>query len=486
MNLSDDDAYRALQARDAQHDGRFFVGVTSTGVYCRPVCRVRLPLRRNCRFFAHAALAEAGGFRPCLRCRPELAPGLSLTDSSAALAQQAARWLERAVRDGADPAMPELAGRLGVTDRHLRRIFNATHGVSPLDYLTTQRLLLAKQLLTDTELSVTQVALGCGFASLRRFNAVFVQRYRLNPTALRRQRVNAATPAASPGPLTLRLGYRPPYDQSGVLAFLRRRAVSGLEMLDGDTWRRTLAVAHGGAMHSGWIEVGFAAGRNEVWLSLSPGLWPAAAALRSRLRAAWDLDAEPTAIAKALASLPLPHRPGVRIIGGLDGFECAVRVVLGQQITLAAAQTLTQRLVQRFGGPIRTPWPQLERLFPDAATLAGADPTDIGTLGIVRQRVRALQGLAHAVADGRLVLQPAAPLQATRQALLALPGIGPWSSELIALRALGDADAWPASDIGILHALGTRDVKAAETLSQAWRPWRGHALMTLWLSLEKS
>ena len=484
MTLHDDDAYRALQNHDARFDGRLFVGVTSTGIYCRPVCRVRLPMRRNCRFFAHAALAEAGGFRPCLRCRPELAPGLSLADSSGVLASQAARWLEQAAQDGADPAMPQLAARLGVTDRHLRRIFAEAHGVSPLDYLTTQRLLLAKQLLTDTALPITQVALATGFASLRRFNAAFLERYRMSPTALRRHSLDGDASAAA-GPMTLRLAYRPPYDRSGVLAFFSRRAVPGLEMMDGEVWRRTLAIDHRGQRHSGWIAARFAPERDEVWLTVSPGLQAAFGPLRARMRQAWDLDAEPALIDAALAQMPVPARAGVRVTGGLDGFEMAVRVVLGQQVTVAAAQTLTQRLLARFGTPIQTPFPELTRLFPDAATLAAAQAADIGTLGIVRQRVGAVQALARAVAGGHLALNRDAPPQSTLQALQALPGIGAWSAQLIAMRALAWPDAWPASDIGILNALGTRDAKLASAQAESWRPWRAYAVMRLWLSLDE-
>ena len=247
MTLEPDAAYRVLQAHDARFDGRLFVGVTSTGVYCRPVCRVRLPKRENCRFFANAASAEQGGFRPCLRCRPELAPGLSLTDSPQVLAQHAARMIDAAAREGDDIALPDVAAKLGVTDRHLRRIFAAAHGVTPIDYLTTQRLLLAKQLLTDTELAVVDVALAAGFGSQRRFNAAFAERYRLSPTALRRARhsTGLAPRDALVGPC-VRLAYRPPYDIEGVIGFFAARCVAGVEAVEPAlrTLRRTLAWQH--------------------------------------------------------------------------------------------------------------------------------------------------------------------------------------------------------------------------------------------------
>ena len=481
MNLLHDDAaYLALQTRDARFDGRLFVGVTSTGIYCRPVCRVRVPKRENCRFFGNAALAETNGFRPCLRCRPELAPGLSLTDSSDVLADQAARWLAQAAHDGQDPPLPALAARLGVTDRHLRRIFAKRHGVTPLAWLTTQRLLLAKQLLTDTALPVTQVALAIGFGSLRRFNAAFVERYRLSPSALRRE--GAAEPGA------LKLAYRPPYDIAGLLGFIAKRAVAGQEVVDGLTVRRTLALSHQGQALSGWLSARFVPERCELHLSVAPALRPALGPLLQRARHAFDLDADPALIDPVLASVPGPAREGVRLPGSWDGFETAVRVVLGQQVTVAAARTLAQRLVQRFGTPIDTPYADLDRLFPSAAVLAAADAEQIGTLGIVRQRVKALQGLAAAVTEGRLRLQPGADLPATLAALSALPGIGDWSAQLIALRTLGWPDAWPAADIALLKALGqptgSRDIAAGTALAEAWRPWRGYAVFKLWLSLE--
>lgn len=483
--------YAALRARDARFDGRLFVGVRSTGIYCRPVCRVRTPLLRNCRFFGNAASAEGAGFRPCLRCRPELAPGLSFVDSSRALAHAAARLLTHAVQEGHDIALPAVAARLGVTDRHLRRIFVAEHGVAPVDYLTTQRLLQAKQLLTDTELPVTQVALASGFASLRRFNAAFAERYRLSPSALRRERAADARGGAlaSNRGLTVRLGYRPPYDIAGLLGFFARRQLDGIERVDAaaGTLARTLAWTHGGRRVAGWLVGRFVPERNEIEIEVAPALVPALGGLLQRVRHGLDLDADPGLVDPVLATLPAPPVPGLRVPGSMDGFESAVRVVLGQQVTVAAARTLTLRLVQAFGEPVATPWPDLTRLFPTAERIAAADPDTIGRLGIVRQRVRALQALAGAVADGALELHPGAPLAPTLATLRALPGLGDWSVQLIALRALGWPDAFPATDIGVLDALARidpslppRDARAATERAEAWRPWRGYAVMRLW------
>jgi AraC family transcriptional regulator of adaptative response / DNA-3-methyladenine glycosylase II len=486
MTIDPDAAYRALLARDTRFDGRLFVGVTSTGIYCRPVCRVRTPRRENCRFFASPAQAEAAAFRPCLKCRPEIAPGLSAMDSSRSLADSAARAIEQAVHAAQPLSLPALAARLGVTDRHLRRIFQAAHGVGPRDYLATQRLLLAKQLLTDTALPVTQVALASGFGSLRRFNAAFAGRYRLAPSALRR----AAEPAPQRGAAApLRLAYRPPYDADAMLGFLARRAVAGVEQVDlaARRWRRTLAWPHGAQALTGWLEVHFPAERAEVHVQASAALAPSLGALLHRLRHALDLDADPARIDPVLAALPLPPRPGLRLPGTLDGFEAAARVVLGQQVTVKAARTLVQRLVDRFATPLPQTAgapPGLSRLFPGAAVLAAADPADIGTLGIVRQRVRALQALAQAVADGRLDLSPGADLDATLAALRALPGIGDWTAQVVAMRALAWPDAWPATDIGLMNVLGTRDPRRVEQTAAAWRPWRAYAVMRLWHFVE--
>ena len=501
MPTDPDAAYLALCARDARFDGRLFVGVTSTGVYCRPVCRVRTPRRENCRFFDTRAQAEAAAFRPCMKCRPEIAPGLSQMDSSQSLAQTAAALIDGAVHSGQTLTLPAVAQRLGVTDRHLRRIFQSAHGVTPRDYLTTQRLLLAKQLLTDTRQPVTQVALASGFESLRRFNAAFVERYRLNPTQLRRERVQhsghttedgAPLPHLPPLPPLphLRLAYRPPFDVPGVLGHFQRRVVPGIEAVEGLTLRRTLAWPHPGGALQGWIVLRFVPERCEVHLSTSDTLSPVLGALLQRVRHALDLDGEPALTDPVMALLPLPARPGLRLPGAFDGFEAAVRVVLGQQVTCAAARTLVQRVAHRFGTPLSTPFPDLDRVFPDAATLAAADPEVLGRLGIVRQRVRALQALASEVAAGRLLLHRGAPLLPTLQALNDLPGIGDWTAQVIAMRALAWPDAWPASDVGLLNALAphlpgppqnrARDAVRITQLAEAWRPWRAYAVMRLW------
>jgi AraC family transcriptional regulator of adaptative response / DNA-3-methyladenine glycosylase II len=482
--------YAALLARDARFDGRFFVGVTSTGVYCRPVCRVRPPLLRNCRFFGHAAQAEAAGFRPCLRCRPELAPGLSLVDSPRELAAQAARLIDDAARRGDDLPMPRLAARLGVTDRHLRRIFVQAWGVAPLAYLRTRRLLQAKHLLTDTDLPVTEVALASGFGSLRRFHAAFADHYRLQPGDLRRQRNQGSS--GGPGePVTLTLGYRPPYDAAGMRRFWAARALPGIETVSGqgDAFEltRSWRIAVDGRELTGWTRARLDGAAAALTLDVSRGLSPALGALMQRHRQALDLDAEPARIDPVIDRLGLAPCPGLRLPGAFDGWETAVRIVLGQQVSVAAARTLTRRLVDALGVPLPSEPglpSSLTRTFPTATAVASASPDTLGALGIVRQRVTALQSLARAVLQGTVRLEPTAPLQPTMDALQALPGIGPWTAQLVALRVLSWPDAFPASDIGLLNAMGTRRPAEAEALAEAWRPWRAYAVIRWWQTLE--
>ncbi len=482
--LAPDACYLALKTRDARFDGTFFTGVTSTGIYCRPVCKVRTPRRENCRFFAHAAQAEGAGFRPCLRCRPELAPQAlhwSIQDASAILAQQAAKLLDEPDAWGGEPpSVEQLAARLGVSDRHLRRIFEAQLGVSPLQYLQTRRLLAAKQLLADTGLPVTQVALLSGFASVRRFNAAFSAHYGLNPSAMRR------AGATSERGSHIRLGYRPPYDVQAMLAFFQTRAIAGLEQVEPGRLTRTLAVEAGAQTHAGWLSLAFDETQHQLLLQVGDGLLPVLPRVIRRVRAAFDLDADPHAI-NARLHPSFPQGDGLRVPGALSGYELAVRAVLGQQITVAAARTLAQRLVHRFGAPLATPWPALDRLFPAPAVLAAAEGDALGQLGIVRQRQAAIVAIARAVHEGRLHLHAGADIPATVATLKELPGIGDWTAHYIAMRALRWPDAFPAGDVALHKALGLQEAKhparEAEAASEAWRPWRSYAVIRAWSAL---
>lgn len=471
MTLDPAAAYAALVSRDRRFDGRFFVAVTTTGIYCRPICRVRTPKATSCRFFEHAAAAESAGFRPCLRCRPELAPGVSLVDSPDALAQAAARLLDAGVGDA---GLAAVAARVGVTERHLRRVFAAHYGVTPVEWLQTQRLLLAKRLLTETALPVGEVALAAGFHSLRRFNALFRERYRLAPTQLRR-----AAPAAASDGLTLAMDYRPPYAWDAILGFLRMRAVPGVEQVADEGYRRILRMNAGGGEIIGWIEVRHLPERSQLQLTIDPGLRRVLAPLLAGVRRQFDLDCDPQRVSTVLGELAA-HEPGLRLPGSIDGSEQAVRAILGQQVSVAAATTLAGRMAQSLGTAVQTAHAGLTHAFPDAVRVAAAGEGELTELGILATRARSIQALARALVAGELRLDPEAPVEPTLQRLRALPGIGEWTAQYIALRCLSWPDAFPHTDLIIRRAfddLTPREVLAA---AERWRPWRGYATLHLW------
>src|SRR5499427_6519117 len=393
MTLDPDACYRALRTHDSRFDGRFFVGVSSTRIYCRPVCTVRMPRREHCHFFASAAAAEVEGYRPCLRCRPELAPGNASVDSIARLAQGAVDLIENGVLDAG--GIEHLSARVGVTSRHLRRIFDAEFGVSPIEYAQTQRLLLAKRLLTDTAMPVTEVALASGFASVRRFNALFKSRYRMAPGRLRDTRGVRALPAT----LAFELAYRPPYDWESMLEFLGDRAIEGIETVTRDAYARSLAVVHRGVTHVGRIEVRRATKRPALRVSVSPALAAAIPAVLSRVKHAFDLACEPDVVAAALGELAAAH-PGLRVPGAFDGFELGARAVIGQQISVRGARTMLGRIARAFGDALPAEDSAVAmRLFPAATRIATLSSEDLIDLGITRARARTLIGLAHAVAS---------------------------------------------------------------------------------------
>lgn len=506
MHTDPDAAYLAFVAKDARFDGQVFVGVTSTGVYCRPICRVRTPKRGNCRFFQTPAMAEAASFRPCLKCRPEIAPHAanarwSVMDASRTLAQQAAALLDAQVAAPQAAQLGALAQRLGVSDRHLRRIFLAEMGVTPLQYLQTRRLLLAKNLLTDSSLPVTQVALASGFGSLRRFNAAFAENYRMTPSRLRH--AGAASKAAEGSPFSLRLAYRAPYDVALLGRFLLQRAIPGVEQVllpdaagGGLCLRRSL---RGGALASstedaapaaaGWLEARFEPGASQVRLDFSPHWVHHTGALLRLVRRWLDLDAAPEAIEAVLHDLP--GEPGLRLPGSLDAFELAVRAVLGQQVSVAAARTVATRLVDRLGTPLATPWPEVCRSFVEPEVLARQSPDTLCALGLTGARARTLivlagewprlDALLRSVSIGQTGI---APLLAT---LCELPGIGPWTAHYIAMRALSWPDAALPGDVALRKAMGqlfeTHTPRAAQARALAWSPWRSYAALRLWNSL---
>ena len=481
MTLDPQTCYRALRSRDARFDGRFFVAVSSTRIYCRPVCTVKPPRRENCRFYPSPAAAESAGYRPCLRCRPELAPGNASVDATTRLAQAAASLIEDRSLDD-DAGLASIATRLGITDRHLRRTFGAEFGVSPVEFAQTQRLLLAKRLLTDTAMPVTDVAFASGFGSLRRFNALFKQRYRLQPSRLR-HRMHAAGASAA-DTLRFELAFRPPYDWTAMLAFLDARAVAGVESIDGGIYRRTAGVTVDGKALRGWVEIALSPKRATLRVAVSASLAKALPPVLSRVKALMDLACNPTEVAQALGALA-EKRAGLRVPGAYDGFEVAVRAILGQQVTVAAARTVAGRFAAEFGEPLETPFAALSTVFPVAERIAGLPYGRIARLGMPGARAKTVIALARAVADGRLDLRPNVDIDATLERLRALPGIGEWTAQYIAMRALAWPDAFPHADYGVMKALGEKDPRRVLERGEAWRPWRAYAVMHLWNSLAK-
>lgn len=495
--------YRVLQARDARFDGHFFTGVRSTGIYCRPVCKVRVPLEKNCTFFALPAQAEAAGFRPCLRCRPELAPAApgfhhwSTQDAGAMLVRQALQLLDVPANDMTKQwTVQSWAAQLGISERHLRRLMEAHLHIGPLQYLQTRRLLQAKQWLTDTRRPISEVAQRSGFGSVRRFNAVFAKHYRITPGAMRKTYLNGRLPAASnshplaPG-LMVNLPYRPPLDAQHLIGFLHQRALPGLELVDLAQLRygRSLRLGHGAQHYEGWMLARFVPDSAVVELQVSTSLGPALLEVQGLCRRLLDLDADPLAY-EGLLEPAFPATHGMRLPGTVDGFELAVRAILGQQITVAAARTLGARLVAAFGHAVadseNLPVPGISHYFPHAAQIAKLAPSALGALGIVRQRQAAIIGLARAVTQGELQLEPGAPLELTLERLQSIEGIGPWTAQYIAMRALRWPDAFPTGDVALHKALGLaqapRAKRLAQAASQVWRPWRSYATIRAWHS----
>ena len=468
----------ARRARDARFDGRFFIGVTTTGIYCRPICPARAPKDEHVRYFATAAAAEAAGFRPCLRCRPEAAPGTPAWLGTSGLVSRALRMIgegalrcESANGDNVD----SLADRLGVTARHLRRLFLQHLGATPLDVALSRRLHFAKKLIDETTLAFHQVAIAAGFGSLRRFNAEIRRTYARTPTQLRRL-ARPAYAKASVGQAApdhdcyrLRLAYRPPYDWDAMLAFLAARATPGVESVAGSRYRRTIAIDG----RLGSIEVSRLDTRAALGLEVrfpDPRLL---LVIVERVRRMFDLGADPAVIgehlrADPLLRAPLGRHPGIRTPGAWDGFELGVRAILGQQIAVRAATTMAGRVAAMFGSP---------GCFPTPAQLASAP---LERAGIVRTRAESIRLLARRVVDGTIAFDSCIDTQATIAALKDIPGIGDWTAEYIAMRALGEPDAFPRGDLVMRRMAGDCTPRDLERRSQSWRPWRAYAVILLW------
>jgi AraC family transcriptional regulator, regulatory protein of adaptative response / DNA-3-methyladenine glycosylase II len=475
-----DVCYRALCSRDTRFDGRFFTAVISTGIYCRPICPAPTPQARHVRFYPCAAAAEAAGFRACRRCHPEASPGSPEWNVRADLAARAMRLIADGVVDS--DGVYGLANRLAVSERHLRRELVAEVGVGPLELARSRRAQTARLLIDQTDLSLTTIAFAAGFASVRQFNDSMQAAFGCAPSVFRRREPSVA---GGNGHLTLRLPYRPPYDAASLLAFLGQRALPGVEEVSNGRYRRTIALPH----TRGILEIEPVAEKNHLLMRIHLDDLRDLNLLVQRCRQLFDLDADPAAIADVLAVDPLlapllSIRPGLRVPGAINGFELAVRAILGQQVSVAGARTLAGRLVKSLGEPMTTPDGTLTHLFPVPEVVAQAD---LRGLGLTQRRIDTIRLLAQNIVNGDLVLDRGADREQTMTQLLALPGVGPWTVSYIAMRALGDPDAFPVSDLGLRSAL-TRyghatDARRVTAYAEAWRPWRSYATIHLWTSL---
>ncbi|HVN83852.1 MAG TPA: AlkA N-terminal domain-containing protein [Candidatus Binatia bacterium] len=487
MNSLDRDVcYRALQTRDARFDGRLFVGVTSTGIYCRPVCPARTAKRENCRFFASAAAAQAAGFRPCLRCRPETAPDLASWRGSANTVSRALALIAEGGLDGGEAGVEALGERLGVGGRQLRRLFQQHLGASPVTVAQTRRVLFAKQLIQETRMSMIEVASAAGFGSVRRFNETFRNLFGRPPSALRRKHT-ADRPAGSAADVgvTLRLRYRPPYDWPAMLGHLQARAIDGVEQIVGGIYRRTVSSGE----HVGIVEVAHEPARDNLAVTVRFPCVRELPAILARVRRVFDVGADIEAIDAHLSRDPVlaplvALRPGLRAPGGWDGFELAVRAILGQQVSVVAARQLASRLVARCGEamPKSNGRPRLTHIFPSPERVAAADLSTLGMPGARRGALACLARVAIAEPD---LFRPFGTVDEAIARLRSIPGIGEWTAQYIALRALREPDAFPASDVGLLRGAaqqtGERSTPAElRRRSEPWRPWRAYAAQHLW------
>lgn len=479
MNLDEDQCYRALVSRDKRFDGLFFVAAKTTGIYCRTVCPARTPARERCTFYRTAAQAERDGFRACFRCRPELAPGKAPIDSTSRLVKAATARIDAGALN--EITLDELAHSLGVTARHLRRAMQTELGVSPMQLALTGRFSLAKRLLHDTALPITEVAFASGFQSLRRFNAAFLNQFGRNPSQVRRTRK-----ATDPGAIVLDLHYRPPLDWEAMLSFIASRAAGGSELVrDGVYWRTVHLDPH-----RGWIAVSHSKDRNSLRVEVSPSLARALMRLVARIRRLFDLDAQPHAIASHLRrdsrlANAVSRRQGLRVPGAFEPFDTAVRAILGQQISVSAATTLYGRLISALGSRIETMHAELTHVSPTPARILATSEDELVSLGVLRSRAATIRRLAEAIHSGKIVLEQESDAETAVHQLEQLPGIGRWTAHYIAMRALGWPDAFPEGDLGIRKALGGISASQARAVAEPWRPWRAYAVMHLWTSLEE-
>ena len=485
MELPDREVcYRALQSRDARFDGLLFVGVTSTGIYCRPVCPARTAKFTNCRFFGSAAAAQEAGFRPCLRCRPETAPDLASWRGTSNTVSRALALITDGALDGDGASVETLAERLGLGERQLRRLFHQHLGASPIAVAQTRRVLFAKQLIHETQMPLTEVALAAGFGSVRRFNEIFRDLFHRPPGELRRK--TSVIPARPEAGVALRLRYRPPYDWDSMLSHLQARAIPGIEIVENGSYQRTVEIDG----FTGSVEVTHLPQRASLGVTIHFPNVRSLPAVVTRVRRLFDVGADIETIDAHLSRDPLlaplvARRPGLRSPGGWDGFELAVRAILGQQISVAAARRLAGELVALHGEPVSRDYvshPRLSHVFPAAKRLALAE--SIG-LRMPRTRQLSLQALAQTAAADPNFFRPFGTIEEAITRLRAIRGVGEWTAQYIALRALRETDAFPASDIGLLRGAATIDGARSNaagllTRAESWRPWRAYAAQHLW------
>jgi AraC family transcriptional regulator, regulatory protein of adaptative response / DNA-3-methyladenine glycosylase II len=492
MKLDKDVCYRALQTRDARFDGHFFTAVLTTKIYCRPICPARIPKLENCLFVSSAAAAHQAGFRPCLRCRPEIAPKLrGQLEPGLTVFDRALMAISNGTLD--EVGVKALAVELGVSERHLRRLFTAQLGASPVTVAQTRRILFAKQLIDETALSMTDIAMAAGFASIRRFNDAIQTTYQQSPSALRKIRSlrvvsrQSITTEAATATISLKLPFSPPYDWDTLVKFLAGRAMPGIEVATSDYYQRTISLAQA----HGIIEVRPVTGQNYLIAKIQFPQVAALAQIVDRLRHIFDLSANTTLISSHLATDPyltnaVTALPGLRVPGAWDGFELAVRAILGQQISVAAATTLASRLVATYGEPLvvgSTAWaaPELRYVFPRPERLIGEDLTP---LGIMKARSQAITALAETFAENPDLLQGFQTLEDAVKQLCQLPGIGEWTAHYIAMRSLREPDAFPTGDLALLRSIERHDPAITKSTlakrAENWRPWRSYAAMYLW------
>ena len=485
VELPDRDiCYRALQSRDARFDGLLLVGVTSTGIYCRPICPARTAKLENCRFFGSAAAAQEAGFRPCLRCRPETAPDLASWRGTSNTVSRALALIADGALDGDGARVETLAERLGLGERQLRRLFLQHLGASPIAVAQTRRVLFAKQLIHETRIPMTEIALAAGFGSVRRFNEIFQDLFHRPPSALRRK--NSAIPSGTEAGVTLRLRYRSPYDWNSMLAYLHARAIPGVEVVEKGRYLRTVEIAG----FAGSVEVTHLPQRQSLGVTIRFPDVKSLPAIVTRVRRLFDLGADIETIDAHLSSDPLlaplvAQRPGLRAPGGWDGFELAVRAVLGQQISVVAARRLAGQLVSLHGKSVPAGYvnhPGLSHVFPAAERLSSAESIGLAMPGTRQASLKALA--AAAVADPNL-FRPVGTMEDAIVRLRAIPGVGEWTAQYIALRAIREMDAFPASDIGVLRGAARLDgVRPTPAVlldrAESWRPWRAYAAQHLW------